>query len=113
VTKEMVATMKQGSVILDVSIDQGGCVETSRPTNPGDPTFITNGVVHYCVPNMTANIARTASKVLNYALLPYVLEVANGGVETALQQSEALRHGVYLHQGKVMKQVLAGLLGSA
>lgn len=111
VTKEMVATMKIGSVILDVSIDQGGCVETSRPTTLADPTFTVNGVVHYCVPNMTANIARTASKVLTFAHLPYVLEVANRGCEGALQSNEALRNGVYVHNGSVMKQVLTGLLG--
>lgn len=113
VTREMVASMKPGSVILDASIDQGGCVETSRPTTLADPTFTVDGVVHYCVPNMTANVARTASKVLNYAHLPYVMEVAGLGVEEALKNSEALQRGVYLHQGKVMKPVLAGLLGTA
>ncbi len=113
VTKEMVSAMKPGSVIIDVSIDQGGCVETSRPTTLGDPTFVTHGVVHYCVPNLTANIARTASRVLSHAHLPYVLEVASSGMEGALKRSEALTRGVYLHQGKVMKPVLAGLLGSA
>ncbi len=112
VTKEMVASMKPGSVIIDVSIDQGGCVETSRPTTLGDPTFTINGVVHYCVPNMTANIARTASKVLTFAHLPYVLEVATRGAEGAIQANEALRRGVYLHDGAIMKQVLAGLLGT-
>jgi alanine dehydrogenase len=112
VTKEMVASMRPGSVILDVSIDQGGCVETSRPTSIGDPTFTVGGVVHYCVPNMTANIARTASKVLNYAHLPYVLEIAGKGVEGALAGNAALQRGLYLHDGKVVKQVLAGLLGA-
>jgi len=112
VTREMVTTMKPGSVILDASIDQGGCIETSRPTTLADPTFTVDGVVHYCVPNMTANIARSASKVLNYAHLPYVTEVAERGMEAALESCEALQRGVYLHQGRVMKPVLAGLLGT-
>jgi alanine dehydrogenase len=113
VTKEMVASMKPGSVILDVSIDQGGCVETSRPTTLADPTFTLNGVVHYCVPNMTANIARTASKVLTHAHLPYVLEVANRGIAEAIAGCPPLSNGVYMHNGTVMKQVLSGLLGTA
>jgi alanine dehydrogenase len=113
VTKDMVATMKPGSVIIDVSIDQGGCVETSRPTTLGDPTFIVSGVTHYCVPNLTANIARTASKVLTFAHLPYVLEVANKGAQGAAQADEALRNGIYMHDGQVSKPVLTGLLGTA
>jgi alanine dehydrogenase len=113
VTREMVAGMKPGSVIIDVSIDQGGCVETSRPTTLGDPTFVVHDVVHYCVPNMTANAARMASKVLNNAQLPFALDLANQGVDAVLQTSRALSRGTYLHHGQIRKQVLAGLLGSA
>ncbi len=113
VTRDMVARMKPGSVVIDVSIDQGGCVETSRPTTLGDPTFLVNDVVHYCVPNMTANVARMASKVLNNAQLPFALELANQGVDKALKASRALSRGTYLHHGEIRKQVLAGLLGSA
>ncbi len=112
VTREMVSTMRPGSVILDVSIDQGGCIETSRPTSLADPTFLVNGVVHYCVPNMTANIARTASKVLTYAQIPYVLDVANRGIDEVIRTSPALQRGVYVHRGEVKRQVLAGLLGT-
>lgn len=113
VTREMVARMKPGSVIIDVSIDQGGCVETSRPTTLGDPTFVVNDVVHYCVPNMTANVGRMASKVLSNASLPYILEIANKGGEAALRDCPPLRHGTYLHDAKILKPVLAGLLGTA
>lgn len=111
VTRDMVARMKPGSVVIDVSIDQGGCVETSRPTTLGDPTFKVNDVVHYCVPNMTANIARMASKVLNNAHLPFMIDLANKGVAEALAGSPALASGTYLHDGDLRKQVLAGLLG--
>jgi alanine dehydrogenase len=112
VTKEMVAGMQPGSVIIDASIDQGGCIETSRPTTIEDPTFSVNGVVHYCVPNMNANIARTASKALSHAHLSYVTEVATRGIEGALAASESLRRGVYMHRGRVEKRVLSGLLGT-
>lgn len=113
VTREMVAQMKPGSVIIDVSIDQGGCVETSRPTTLGDPTFVVHDVVHYGVPNMTANAARMASKVLNNAQLPFSIELANQGVDAALKTSRPLSRGTYLQHGEIRKQVLAGLLGSA
>jgi alanine dehydrogenase len=113
VTRDMVARMKPGSVIIDVSIDQGGCVETSRPTKLGDPTFVVHDVVHYCVPNMTANVARMASKVLNNAQLPFAIELANQGVDAALKISRPLSRGTYLQHGEIRKQVLAGLLGSA
>ncbi len=113
VSREMVAHMKPGSVIIDVSIDQGGCIETSRPTSLGDPTFVVHDVVHYCVPNMTANIGRMASKVLSNAHLPYVLELANRGAEAVTSGSGPLRRGTYLHDGEIRKPVLAGLLGAA
>jgi alanine dehydrogenase len=85
VTRSMVAKMKSGSVIEDDSIDQGGCVETSRPTTLSDPTFVDQGVIHYCVPNMTANVARTATRVLKNAALPYIQAIAEQGVDAALR----------------------------
>lgn len=102
VTEEMVRKMKQGSVIIDVSIDQGGCVETSRPMTLDQPTFIQHGVVHYCVPNMTANVPRTASRVLTNVALPYAKAIAQKGVAGAVQADTALARGVQLYEGKVV-----------
>jgi alanine dehydrogenase len=81
VTREMVRAMKPRSVIIDVSIDQGGCVETSRPTMHDNPTFIEENVVHYCVPNIPSLVARTASHVFLNCAIPYILEIANNGIE--------------------------------
>jgi len=99
VTRAMVSLMKSGSVVLDVSIDQGGCIETSRPTTLSDPTFVEEGVIHYCVPNMTAAVARTAAQVLNNAVLPFVLAIAEKGIDAALRTHPPLARGVYLHDG--------------
>lgn len=107
VTEDMVATMKPGSVILDISIDQGGCIETSRPTTLSQPTFLYKGVIHYCVPNMTANIARTASYALANASLPCLLKIADLGVEQALNQNLDLAKGVYTYRGQATNQVIA------
>ncbi|MFH1263511.1 MAG: alanine dehydrogenase [Pseudomonadota bacterium] len=104
VTREMVAQMRPGSVIIDVAIDQGGCVETSRPTTLKNPTFLVNDVVHYCVPNLTANIARTASKILTQTHLPYVRKIAATG--------RVGKDGVYLENGVVRFAELAEHLGS-
>ena len=103
VTEEMVKEMKAGSVIVDVSIDQGGCVETSRPTTLSDPVFVRHGVVHYCVPNMTAAVGRTATAALTNAMVPYLLETANTGIEKSfLRESRACQGCVHfwrpLHQ---------------
>jgi alanine dehydrogenase len=98
----MVKAMKQGSVVIDVSIDQGGCIETSRPTSIADPTFIEHDVVHYCVPNMTANVARTASRALANAALPYLMELAAKGLETTLRENSAMADGVYLYRGRMV-----------
>jgi alanine dehydrogenase len=111
VTEEMVRTMRPGSVIVDVSIDQGGCVETSRPTTLDNPTFTVHGVVHYCVPNMSSNISRTASRVLSDAALPYVLEIAGKGLDAALGADPGLAAGVYAYKGAVVHQAVATYLG--
>jgi alanine dehydrogenase len=111
VTETMVRTMRPGSVIIDVSIDQGGCVETSRPTTLDHPTFRVHDVVHYCVPNMTANVARTASRAMADAVLPYVLEIVGHGLDAALRRDPGLARGVYLHRGRAVHDAVAKLLG--
>jgi alanine dehydrogenase len=111
VTEEMVRGMRAGSVIVDVSIDQGGCVETSRPTTLQDPVFTAHGVVHYCVPNMTANVARTASRAMSDAILGPVTRLAAHGVDAALAADTGLAAGVYLHRGRLVNQQLARILG--
>lgn len=107
VTQKMVETMKPGSVIIDVSIDQGGSVETSRPTTLQQPTFVHNGVIHYCCPNLTANIARTASIALSNAHLPYAQEIAALGVEQALRKHLDLARGVYTYRGHCTREQIA------
>jgi len=107
VTKEMVETMKPGSVIIDVSIDQGGCVETSRPTTITNPTFKYKDIVHYCVPNMASNIPRTATHALTIAMLPYIQQIADTGIKEALKRNSILRRGVYSYEGKCTKSGIA------
>ena len=104
VTEAMVKEMKPGSVIVDVAIDQGGCVETSRPTSPESPVFKVHDVLHYCVPNMTANVPRTASRVLANAALPYVVEMANNGLPLALGNDPGLAAGAYVYRGKMVNE---------
>jgi alanine dehydrogenase len=111
VTEEMVKAMKPGSVIIDASIDQGGCVETSRPTTLDRPTFVTHNVVHYCVPNMTANIARTASRALANAALPYITALSSRGLEEVLREDPGLASGVYMYRGKMVNEGAGSTLG--
>lgn len=111
VTREMVKTMKPRSVILDISIDEGGCVETSRPTTHKNPTFVDEGVIHYCVPNMTSVVARTATHAFNNAAWPFMREVAERVLDAALNDMPALRRGVATHQGHVVNPALAAHLG--
>jgi alanine dehydrogenase len=110
VTESMVRKMRPGSVILDLSIDQGGCVQTSRPTTLSEPVFKKYGVTHYCVPNVPSAVARTASHALNNVLLSFVEEVAENGI-SAFRSDTALRRGVYLYLGQCTHEGLAGLLG--
>lgn len=106
ITREMVRTMKPRSVIMDLSIDQGGCVETSRPTTHRVPTFIEENVIHYCVPNMTAVVARTATHAFNNAAWPYIQAVTRKGVEQAIIDDLSLAHGVNTRGGEVVSAAL-------
>lgn len=99
VTRSMVRSMRSRAVIIDLSIDQGGCVETSRPTTLRDPVYVEEGVIHYCVPNMPARVARTASHAWANAVLPYLLLMGESGVDDALRHSFALRQGLVVHRG--------------
>ncbi len=107
ITEAMVKDMKPGSVIIDASIDQGGCVETSRPTTVDDPIFVTHGVIHYCVPNMPAVVARTATMALTNAVLPYIQEVGEEGMVNALLQNPGLGKGVCTYQGVCTNEAIA------
>jgi alanine dehydrogenase len=108
VTEAMVQNMKPGSVIVDVSIDQGGVFETSELTDHDHPVFIKDSVVHYCVPNIPSRVARTASVALSHILAPLLLEVAeSGGVEQALRSRPVFRHGLYLFNGLVTSKPVA------
>jgi alanine dehydrogenase len=106
----MVATMKPGSVIVDVAIDQGGCVETSRETTHHDPVFVKHGVVHYCVGNMPGAVPATSTHALTNATLPYIVEVAVHGATEACRRDAALAHGLNTHAGAVVNQVVADAL---
>jgi alanine dehydrogenase len=111
VTREMVASMKPNSVIVDIAIDQGGCCETSRPTSHSHPTYIEEGVIHYCVTNMPGAVARTSTFALNNATLPFVLALADKGWRKAITQDQHLRNGLNVHDGKVTCRPVAEALG--
>lgn len=108
VSEEMVSYMKSGSVIVDVSIDRGGCFETSRVTTHEQPTFKKYDVIHYCVPNIASGVSRTASRAVSNVLMPIVLECAdNGGMDFLLQAKAGIRNGVYLYKGCVTNAPIA------
>lgn len=111
VSREMVRAMKKGSVIIDTSIDLGGAVETSRPTTLKNPTYLEEGVVHYCVPNISSAVPRTASRVLTDSVLPYILEIANTGIVSALRHHSILARGVFTHDGHCCNETIAELFG--
>lgn len=104
VNADMVREMQAGTVLVDVAIDQGGCFETSHATTHDDPTFIIDEVVHYCVANMPGAVARTSAAALNNATLPYVLELADKGVQDALKSNTHLLHGLNVYHGKVTNE---------
>lgn len=101
VTREMVRSMRRRAIILDIAIDQGGCVETSRPTTHQSPTFVVDDVVHYCVPNMAGVIGRTATHALSNAIWPYLQVLADSGTDAALMQNAALARGAATHAGHI------------
>ncbi|HZD55931.1 MAG TPA: alanine dehydrogenase [Anaerolineales bacterium] len=99
VSREMVRAMKSRSILMDISIDEGGCAETSRPTTHEHPTFIEEGVIHYCVPNIPSVVARTSTYAFLNAAFPFILEMANKGVERAISDNPAIEKGTAVHQG--------------
>jgi len=110
-TEDVIARMKVGSVVVDVAIDQGGCFETSKATTHQEPTYVVDGVVHYCVANMPGGVARTATMALNNATLPYALSIANKGVKVALEHDSHLKAGLNICQSKVTYKAVAEVLG--
>jgi alanine dehydrogenase len=113
VTREMISTMAPGSVVVDVAIDQGGCFETSKSTSHSEPTYVVDGVVHYCVPNMPGACSRTATQALTNATLNYVLKLANKGYKQALREDKGLRNGLNVCLGKVTHPEVASDLSYA
>ena len=111
VTREMLRTMRPGSAVVDVAIDQGGCFETSRPTTHADPIYIEENIVHYCVTNMPGAVPRTSTFALNNATLPFILALANKGVKQAISEDPHLRAGLNICRGKVTYQAVAQDLG--
>ena len=111
VSRDLVRRMRPGSVLVDVAIDQGGCFETSRPTTHAEPTYVLDGVVHYCVTNMPGAVARTSARALNNATLPFVLALADKGAAKALAADPHLLAGLNIHNGKVTHAAVAAALG--
>lgn len=110
-TKQHIENMKEGSVLVDVAIDQGGCFETSRATTHQDPVYIDDGVVHYCVANMPGGVARTSTMALNNATLPFGIALANKGPIKAMQDDPHLLNGLNVHKGKVTYKAVVDALG--
>ena len=111
ITKDMLKLMKRGSVIVDVAIDQGGCVETSRPTTHANPTYIVDDVVHYCVANMPGGVPRTSTLALNKATLPFLSKLADKGCEKALREDKNFLKGLNIFKGHVTHKAVADVFG--
>ena len=111
ITREMLAFMKPRAVIVDVAIDQGGCIETSRPTTHEDPIYDVDGVVHYAVTNMPGTVPHTSTLALTNATLPYAVAIANEGWEAAAQRDGAVRHGLNMVRGKIVHEGVAAAFG--
>lgn len=111
VTRKMLSNMKPGSVLVDVAIDQGGCFETSRPSTHDNPTYVVDGIVHYCVTNMPGAVPRTSTFALNNATLPFVLNIADKGYLRALNEDKHLMNGLSVYQGQVTCKAVADAFG--
>jgi len=111
VTKKMIKSMKRGSVIVDVAIDQGGCVETSKPTTHGEPTYIVDDVVHYCVANMPGGVPRTSTFALNKATLPFLVKLAKKGYQKSLSEDKNFLAGLNVFKGQVTYKAVADVFG--
>ena len=111
ITKKMIKNMKRGSVIVDVAIDQGGCVETSKPTTHAEPTFIVDDVVHYCVANMPGGVPRTSTIALNNATLPFLTKLANDGYNKTLKNDSNFLAGLNVYKGQVTYKAVADAFG--
>jgi alanine dehydrogenase len=107
VTRDMLKTMKQGAVMVDIAIDQGGCFETSHATTHQEPIYLVDGIVHYCVANMPGAVARTSTLALNNATLPYVLKMAKHGVRHALKTDAHLLAGLNVYNGYITYKAVA------
>ena len=111
VTRDMISRMKKGAVVVDVAIDQGGCFETSHATTHADPTFVVDGVVHYCVANMPGAVARTSTFALNNATIGHAVALADKGWKAALKDNVHLKNGLNVCEGKVTFEAVARDLG--
>jgi alanine dehydrogenase len=110
ISRQMLCTMKRGAVLVDIAIDQGGCFETSRATTHDVPTFVEEGIVHYCVANMPGAVARTSTQALNNATLPFIVTLADRGTEGALAADQNLRNGLNVAQGYIRHRAVAEAL---
>jgi len=110
ITRKMLERMRPGSVIVDVAVDQGGCVETPYPTTHSNPTFVVDGIIHYCVANIPGIVSRTSTFALTHATLPYMLSIAEKGVKRAIAEDEALRHGLNIYKSDITCQNVADSL---
>ena len=111
ITKDMLKFMKRGSVIVDVAIDQGGCVETSKPTTHANPTYIVDDIVHYCVANMPGGVPRTSTLALNKATIPFLTKLADKGYEKALKEDKNFLAGLNVFKGQVTYKAVADTFG--
>ena len=111
ISSEMIKKMEIGSVVVDVAIDQGGCFETSKPTNHDAPTYVVDGVVHYCVTNMPGAVPKTSTVALNTATLPFIMDIANNGCNKAFEKNEGLLNGLNIFCGKITVKAVADLFG--
>jgi alanine dehydrogenase len=107
ITRDMVKTMKKGSIIIDLAIDQGGCIETSRLTTLEHPTYVEEGIIHYCVPNITSSVSRTSTKVLSNLVISFLLQIGELGIEQTLRENKSLARGVYVYRGQITKKSTA------